>query len=314
MICIPAESILPENVEAWHILRSECVTSSDVAALFGLSPYVTPFEYWHRKKERQIDFSDQEVPEFVRWGKRMEKTIAEGVAEEKNWKIRHMPEFLINRELKLGSSFDYSIEEGDVENEKGVLEVKNVFGPRFKEGWVLEDGSIEAPPFIELQIQNELALSNRNYGYISALVSGNQLVLLKRERDDAVITRILEATAKFWKSIRENIPPAPDFRTDGDFIAKLYQQSDGNVLYAKEDHELYANVMTYKEASRIEKQAKETKDEAKAQILFRIGAAEIVIGNNFKISSKTVKGTNISYYRQDYRGFRVTAKEDKNAI
>lgn len=300
------ETHFPKDEKSWLELRTECVTSSDVAALFNLSPYVTRFEYWHRKKNKTIEGAQEN--EFILWGKRLEATIAKGVAEDQGWEIRHMGEFVVNRELRLASSFDYSIEKGPVPNEKGILEVKNVFGPRFKEGWVLEDGTIEAPPYIELQVQNELFISGRKYGYISTLVSGNQLSLLKRERDEEVINRIISETEKFWKSIDDNQPPPPDFREDCDFISRLYTQSNGMVLDARDDKELLGYALEYKEASQMEKNAAEVKAAAKAAMILKIGGSEKVMGKGFTISAKTVKGGPVSYERPDYRGFRLHVK------
>ena len=48
------ESIIPASEEEWLKLRTLDVTSTESPALFGLSPYMTKFELWHRKKSGEV--------------------------------------------------------------------------------------------------------------------------------------------------------------------------------------------------------------------------------------------------------------------
>ena len=59
---------------AWLKARQQDVTSTESAALFGMSPYTTHFELWHRKHSNT-------APEFksnerMKWGNRLEAAIA----------------------------------------------------------------------------------------------------------------------------------------------------------------------------------------------------------------------------------------------
>jgi len=129
------ETIIPANESEWLALRTKDITSTDVAALFGLSPYCTLFELWHRKKNlTSVDF---EATEWVKWGQRLQDSIAAGVAEDNGWVIRRMSEYVRIPELRIGASFDFSIEteyERPSETfEKGLLEIKNVDSLAFRD-------------------------------------------------------------------------------------------------------------------------------------------------------------------------------------
>ncbi len=63
----------------WHRLRSEHVGGSEVAALFGEHAQLTKFELWHQKNGT-LPTSFEETKRMT-WGKRLEATIAAGVAE-----------------------------------------------------------------------------------------------------------------------------------------------------------------------------------------------------------------------------------------
>lgn len=323
------EVIVPKNENEWLDLRTKDITSTDVAALFGLSPYCTPFELWHRKKTGStIGF---EETEWIKWGKRLQDSIAEGVAEDNGWKVRRMDEYIRIPELRMGSSFDFSIDKfvEDQENgpltlnadsEKfpgklkrgfyagdGILEIKNVFGMQFRSEWMEnDDGSLEAPAHIEMQVQHQLAVSGRAFSYIAALVDGNKLVLIKRTPNKEIIDMIKTKVAGFWKSIDDNSPPQPNYATDAEFISRLYNYAEpGKVFDARNDVNFSQLAAEHKELGEQVKLLTERRDAIKSQILTVIGDAEKVIADGFSISASTVGPAHIEYERAPYRLFKI---------
>ena len=45
------QTITPSSKQDWLKARTEDITSTEVSALFGISPYTTAFELWHRKHD-----------------------------------------------------------------------------------------------------------------------------------------------------------------------------------------------------------------------------------------------------------------------
>ena len=74
------ETIIPEDNKHWLQLRTRDVTSTEVSALFGLNPWMTEFELWHNKKSQAV--IEIEDNERMKWGRRLEDPIAQGVAED----------------------------------------------------------------------------------------------------------------------------------------------------------------------------------------------------------------------------------------
>jgi predicted phage-related endonuclease len=240
------------------------------------------------------------------WGTRLQDAIALGVAEDQGWTVRKMTEYMSISDLRIGSSFDFAIEED------GLLEIKNVDSIAFKQGWIVDGENVEAPPHIELQAQTQLLVSGRQYVYIAALVGGNSISLLKRTPDQQIMNSIKEATTDFWKSIDANQPPEPDFSRDAAFISRLYGQSTpGKILLAQDNHTIETLVAEHLECSEKINDLEIKKEAAKAKILMEIGDAEKVVGNTFSISAKTNKEVQMNYVRKPYRGFRITPKEKK---
>lgn len=312
--------INPKNEAEWLALRMKDITSTDCAALFGISPYLTKFELFHRKKRAEV--VDFKTNERVRWGNLLQDAIAAGVAEEQGWTVRKMTEYIRNEELRAGSSFDFSIENWIPTDpahvhvkrqELGLLEIKNVDGLQYKNGWLEdEDGNIEAPTHIEIQVQHQLMVSEREFAYIGALVGGNNLILLKRTRDEVVIAAIRKAVAEFWASIEANEPPAPDFKADAAFISKLYGYAEPNKVFdARGDESVLEKALEYKRLGDIAKDADEKRKAIKAELLTIIGDSEKVSGEGFTISAGIVGSCPISYVREEYRNFRINWSKKK---
>lgn len=298
------QSIIPRNETHWLELRAQDITSTESPALFGLSPYSTAFELWHRKRNSLVVKIEEN--ERMKWGKRLQDSIATGIAQDMGWTIRPMIEYLRDPQERLGSSFDFAI--GD----DGLLEVKNVDSLAYRDGWIEDGESVEAPPHIEVQVQHQLAVSGRKYAYIGALVGGNTIVLIKREPDPNVISLLKSKVSDFWKSIKSNTPPTPVFERDAKFISSLYSNAEaGKVVIA--DEEITELAAHYKKFAQEEKEIQVHKEVIKARILSKIEDAEKVRGETFSISAGMISATKVSYERQGYRNFKINWKKIKES-
>lgn len=300
-------AIVPDDEEHWLQLRAPDITSTEVGALLGISPYMTKFELWHRKHDQLVVRLEQN--ERMKWGTRLEDAIAKGLADDHGWKIRRIRRYMRIPELKVGSSFDF-----EIVGEDSLLEIKNVDGLAFKEGWLVDGDHIEAPPHIEIQVQHQLLVSQKARARIGALIGGNSHEILERTPNTAVLEAITRETKLFWDSVAAGEPPSPDFKRDADFIASLYSSATaGKVIDLQRDLEFRSLGERYAEAKERAKEAEEGASALKAQMLMQIGDAEKVLGDGFSISAGVVAGGPVSYERKAYRNFRLTKKKAKEA-
>lgn len=310
---------IPKNDKEWLEWRSHDLTSTDIAALFGLSPYTTVFELYHRhvNKEYVEEFKGNE---FTKWGNRLESAIAQGIAEDEGFVVNPMNEYISIPELRLGASFDFSIDSWPPLGASpscapfgGILEIKNVFGLIFNDQWVTEDGIVEAPPHIEIQCQVQMLVSERKFLYIGALVSGNKVELLKRGPEPDIHESILKKVAEFWHMVDNKIEPKPNFIKDADFLARIYNYAEPDkILDARDDTEVLMLAKNYKAAGEQEKVAAKNKKSFKAQLLMKIGDHEKTIGEGFSISAGMIAPTTVEEYdKKGYRNFRVNFKKPK---
>lgn len=307
--------------EAWLKARIQDVTSTESAALFGMSPYMTHFELWHRKRNgTEGDFS---VNDRMRWGNRLEAAIAAGIAEEQGWEIRPLKEYMRLPDERIGSSFDFVIT-NHPSGQPAHLEIKNVDYLQFRDGWITDDdGFNEAPEHIEMQVQHQMLVSGFPRSYIGALIGGNRGIIIERERDEQVIAAIRAKIADFWRTVDANEEPDPVMPTDAQAVIRLNQYAEpGKVLDASADAIITSLVEQYRQAKKDADAAKETADVLKAELLQKVGDAERIIGTGWTISAGMIADTPPTLITEDmvgstyggrrgYRSFRINARKVK---
>ena len=305
-----------ETQAEWHALRLKDVTSTEAAALFGLSPYLTEFELFHRKKSPEpVVF---EANERMKWGNRLQDAIAAGVAEELGWTIEPFREYLSIPELRMGSSFDYRVTAGKPAafgdaTTPGILEIKNVDSLAFRDGWIKDGDHLEAPEHIEVQVQTQLHVSGYDWACVAALVGGNKLEYMFRKRDHAVGSAIQHRIAKFWQRFDAGQEPSPDFLKDAETISRLYGYAEpGKIRDARDDEKITTLCARYSELGRLVKNGEEEREAIKAELLTRIGDAEKTLANGYTISAGIVGPAHVEYERAAYRSFRISAKKAKS--
>lgn len=273
----------------WLDARTRNINSTESPALFGLSPYSTEYELWHEKSGKQPGAIEEN--ERMTWGKRLEPVIARGVAEDHGWTVRAMNRYVTLNQSRMGSSFDFEIVAHD--KGPGILEVKNVDYVQFKATWTeYDDGFIEAPPHIEIQLQHQLHVVGRSWGVIVVLIGGNTPIVLIRDRDEDVGQSIERKIMAFWSSVDEGKEPEPDFARDASLIMKLNRNANPDSVYGvSEDDHVDSLIRQYHQANSASKDAKKKADALKAEIITHIGDAGRVVGNGYSIATGTTKDT-----------------------
>lgn len=314
----------PPSEQIWHSLRASDVTSTESAALFGMSPYLTRFELYYRKLGRAVVAPP--AGERMLWGIRLQDVIARGLAEDNGVKVRKLNQYMRIVDARMGSSFDFEIV-GTVDNwagpetelqrmyrQHGVgnFEIKCVDFVVFRDQWTVnDDKSIEAPAHIEIQTQHQLHVSARPWAAIGVLVSGNTPKIVVRERDADVGIALEARVRELWASIRAGCAPQPTFPDDADLVCRLNGYAEpGRVYDGRQDKELQQLCVAYMEGLKREKLGEEDKKIARAKICLRIGDAERAIVPGFSLSASMVGPAEIpAYTRVGYRNIRVTAKK-----
>jgi putative phage-type endonuclease len=278
-----------QTEQEWLGLRTKDITSTDISALFGLSPYKTAFELFHEKRGGNVH--SFQASERMRWGNRLESAIAYGAAEDHGFNVQPLKVYMRNPVVRIGSSFDFEILSDT--HGKGIMEIKNVDSLVYKRSWTDDgNGNIEAPEHIELQVQHQMEVSGYEYCAIVAMVGGNSTKVVYRKRDHEIGAAIRAKTSEFWQRVEANEPPSADYSKDADLIAQLYSQVNvGEVYDAKQDDIMERLVEQYVTAKQRVAENEKLVDIYKAQIIERVGAAERVVGRFGSIAMGRTKDT-----------------------
>ena len=313
---MPTKSIPITDEQSWLENRLLDITSTEVSALYDLSPYQTEFELYHQKKEKHVVRIEEN--ERMTWGKRLEDSIAHGAAETMGWDVEKFDVYMSNPKTRMGSSFDYKINKSNKfdppEDGVGILEIKNVDGVAYRKNWKDDgNGNIEAPEHIELQIQHQMEVADINWCALVALVGGNTQKIIFRKRDRAIGEDLTKKVGAFWEKVKAGTPPDIDYLIDADYIIKtLHNQADAGVMLDADD-DLDRLIDEYNITNKELHSINKTKDSLKAQILERSQKASKIFSKYGTIScgmSKESKGKLITQdmvgtYQSPRKGYRM---------
>lgn len=296
------DAILPINKESWLKMRKDFITSTDISALFGISPYKTAAEVFFEKKNK--DSAAFEESERMRWGSRLEAAIAEGVAIETGWALLPKKDFYFDIDTRMGSSFDYEIPG------QAIVEIKNVDSLQFKKQWEEDESGIQPPLWIQLQVQYQMMIASLPRAHVCALVGGNRLEIITVEANQNVQQGCREKVKQFWDNFDKNIAPPLDMVRDTALIRQLYANSEEGLVYdGTNDSRLSGLALSYKalqvEAKKIEDQKTAITNEA----LTIIGSAEKAFGSGWTLSAKTQPEVEVkAHVRKAFRAVRFNVK------
>jgi putative phage-type endonuclease len=208
---LPIDSVIDyQNREAWLAARRRGVGASESAALFGLSPFHSRFSLWLNKTGRVAEWQPEgEEAERLEWGQVLEGPIADMHAKRTGRKLWHFSPFCIAESPDYPAAFAtpdrFIIEAPDRPGAEGVLEVKNTANTWHPDSWA--DG---VPAYVQVQVQQQLAVTGRDFATVTALANGNRLLTWDIDRNEEFIAELKVQVEIFWESVLADKQPPPD--------------------------------------------------------------------------------------------------------
>lgn len=208
------------NETEWLAARKQDVTSTDVAALFGLHPYKSRLRLW-LEKAGEIEPDNLDDNPFAKWGRRLQIPVAMGICEDEGWEGFDLTGYYYRDEkFKFGASLD--VKAICPNRGTGNLEVKVAESFTEDMGWFPD----KAPIQYEFQIQAQLHLAAVNgtpfdWSAIATLGRRQQVRIYERAYDPELGAMMDAEVAGFWASIARGEQPQPDYRADGDLLQRM---------------------------------------------------------------------------------------------
>ncbi len=233
----------PKTREEWLAGRLATVGASEIPALFGISPYMTPFELYAIKHGDYVrEFDGVEIKaNSIHLPPTERGNLLEPVAIEltrrlrPNWgiAINSIPggTVFVDPQARMSCTPDAFIT-ADTSGSVGALQIKSVAEQIFKSTWTREDGSIEPPVAVAVQAIVDATLSGCDFAYAGAIVVGwsTAFYLVEIPLHARLMVRARELVADFWRRIVEDDPYPADFARDGAAIAGMYADDNGGEI------------------------------------------------------------------------------------
>jgi putative phage-type endonuclease len=191
----------------WHAARANGIGASEIAAVAGLSPFMSAFRLWHIKKGN-LPADDGDYNPYFDWGHRLEPVVAAKFADlhpeyevspcgsyrnrELPWQTANPDRMLWPKNRDLGSV---------------PLEVKTT---RRSEGWGPE-GSVEIPPHVYRQVLQQMDVMDAPVAWVAVLISGSDYREYLIEYDESDAAHLRTMGAEFWKSLDGESQPPIDY-------------------------------------------------------------------------------------------------------
>ncbi|WP_155027737.1 YqaJ viral recombinase family protein [Burkholderia pseudomallei] len=211
--------------EDWLEVRKSGIGGSDAAAAVGLSPYQSQLELWLVKTGRDENLpkpDPEDTTEAVFWGHVLEPIVAAAYTKQTGNRVRRVNAVLRHHTIPwmLANVDREVVGNRDVQ----LLECKTAgeFGARL---W--RDG---VPEYVTLQVQHQLMVTGKQAADVAVLLCGQKLDVHRIERDDALIARLVELEAAFWRYVETDTPPPADGSESADRALRcLYPGAGGTV-------------------------------------------------------------------------------------
>ncbi len=211
--------------------RSTYLGGSDVAAILGLSPWISPFMLYQKKIGAFVDEITPAKQKIFDRGHRWEPIVVEMLVDE--LRDRGHDVEIINRNQRYqDAEFPFLAAEIDLEllvdGEEVNGEAKTV-SPFAVKAWGDED-SDEIPIYYAAQVMHGLMIKPRRRTVIAALTGFDDKPRVHWiERDEETIAGIRAREIDFWQRIQTRNAPDPTTVED---VKWLYQRDGGAVIEA----------------------------------------------------------------------------------
>ncbi|MEV8548373.1 lambda-exonuclease family protein [Streptomyces glaucescens] len=267
-------SFTPGTPEWNEARKGLCITATEIAAVVGLSPWMSRFTLWHKKAG--LPTAPFEPSPEMKWGTRFEDDVAEEFAE------RHPEHPLLHTGTWRHRDRHWQRATPDRFWGNRLVEIKTAASP---DGWG-PSGSDEFPVHYRCQVtwqQDTLGLHEPAYLAVLILPYDYREYVIEYDPDDARILR--DAAERFLDDVRRGNRPPIDGATDT--YRTIRAQADG---LEDRDVELPADLVARWDAAyRAVAAAAADLTQVRGEVLDLMGTAKRAVCGDRRIAYRTVR-------------------------
>ena len=195
----------------WLEYRKLGIGGSDASVVCGINRYKSPVELWLDKTGQ---LPPQEAGEAAYWGTQLEPFVRAEFTKRTGIEVIHKSELLQSEEYPFMLA-----------NLDGICEVPDygtcVFEAKTASAYKAGEWEDTIPDEYMCQIQHYMAVTGYAGTYIAVLIGGNTFRWKFVERDEELISMLIELETAFWNHVQDCTPPPLD---GSDASAKFLSQ------------------------------------------------------------------------------------------
>ena len=210
------KSTVDMSRQEWLDARKHGIGGSDVSAIAGLNKWKSAVGVYLDKTGQAPD--EDMAGEAAYWGNVMEDVVAQEFSIRTGLRVRRRNAILKHPE----HPFMLANVDRLIIGKREGLECKTA-SEYLKGSWEDE----EIPAAYLLQIQHYMAVTGYEAWHIAVLIGGNKFLHKKIERDEELISYLIQIEKNFWENnVLKQIPPAFDGSDASvDLLKALYPES-----------------------------------------------------------------------------------------
>ena len=204
------------SYEDWLEHRKLGIGGSDASVVCGINRYKSPVELWLDKTGQ---LPPQEAGEAAYWGTQLEPFVRSEFTKRTGIEVRQVKELLQSEEYPFMLA-----------NLDGICEVPDVgtciFEAKTASAYKAGEWEDTIPDEYMCQIQHYMAVTGYAGAYIAVLIGGNTFKWKFVERDEELISMLIELETAFWNHVEQMTPPPLDGSdASAKFLAERFRDS-----------------------------------------------------------------------------------------
>ena len=188
------------SYEEWLDFRRLGVGGSDASVVCGINKWKSPIELF-MEKTRQMPY--QEAGEAAYWGTQLESLVKNEFTKRTGIEV-----IQVNQILQCETnSFMLANIDGLCQH---PIYGDCIFEAKTASAYLTGEWSDNIPDAYILQVQHYMSVTGYKGAYIAVLIGGNTFKWKFVERDDELISMLVQLERAFWDGVQNNVPPPLD--------------------------------------------------------------------------------------------------------
>ena len=262
----------------WLEYRKQGIGGSDASVVCGINRYKSPIELW---MEKTGQLPHQEAGEAAYWGTQLEPFVRAEFTKRTGIEVSRRNELLQSEEHPFMLA-----------NLDGICEVPDVgpciFEAKTASAYKVGEWEDAIPDEYALQLAHYMAVTGYAGAYIAVLIGGNTFKWKFIERDEELISMLIQLETDFWNHVQDGTPPPLDGSdASAKFLAERFPNSTPRSHIILPD--TAANLLAqYDEACEELEAVTERKQKAENLLKEMIGENEVGTAGDRVITWKSV--------------------------